>query len=78
MSALRTDIENIPTDGTRVLIGTMDGEILISYFRAADKWAPNGKWNGLSSTGWPIAWAPIPTHPYFPDKSKPLLSGERA
>lgn len=77
MNTLRTDIENLPLDGRHVIVGTMKGEVFISRFTPADKWNPAGRWVGMASTDWPVAWAEVPGHPYFPDATRPLLSGER-
>lgn len=78
MTELRTDVENIPLDGRHVIIGTMKGEVFISRHIVADSHNPHGRWPGLATTDWPIAWAEIPTHPYFPEGSKALISGEKA
>ena len=74
---LRTDIDAIPTDGRVVIIGTMAGEIFMSRYIAPDKHNPQGRWPGLATTQWPIAWAEVPGHPYFPDNAKLLMSGEK-
>jgi hypothetical protein len=63
---LRTDIENLPTDGRRVIVGTMAGEVLFSHFIPPNKFHPGGRWANLASTEWPVAWLPMPEHPYFP------------
>lgn len=74
---LRTDIENMPTDGSVVIIGTMAGEVLFSRFMPPNKWHPGGRWQNLASGSWPVAWAEVPTHPYFPDASKPLVTPDK-
>ena len=74
---LRTDIENVPTDGSVVIIGTLAGEIFMSRFLAPDKHKPQGRWSGLNAGSWPVAWAEVPTHPYFPDATKPLVTPEK-
>lgn len=75
---LRTDIEAIPLDGRVIIIGTMAGEIFMSRFLPPDKLhRPQGRWSGLNHGSWPIAWAEVPGHPYFPDNAKPLMSGEK-
>lgn len=73
---LRTDIENIPTDGTRVLVGTLAGEVFISRYIAPDSHNPNGRWPGIATNSWPVVWAPIPRHPYAPE-TKILMTGEK-
>lgn len=75
MQNLRTDIENLPMDGRPVIIGTAAGEIFISRYVTPTKQNPNGRWPGLASTGWPVAWGPLPSHPYYP-QCKVLISGE--
>lgn len=75
MVELRTDIDQVPLDGSRVIIGTMDGTILISRFCAPNEWHPAGRWVGLASYEWPVVWLEIPNHPYCPGASKALLSG---
>jgi hypothetical protein len=76
MVTLRTDIDQLPLDGSHVLVGTLRGEVLISRYVAANKHHPAGRWSGLASTDWPVAWLEIPAHPYAP--TKPLASGEIA
>lgn len=71
---LRTDVDAIPTDGTAVLVGTLNGEVFISRFIPGNKFHPNGRWQNMASDSWPIAWAPVPDHPYFPGNTKPLVS----
>lgn len=75
---LRTDIENLPMDGRHVIIGTMKGEVFLSRFIAPTSSSSKGRWPGLSPEDWPVAWLDVPTHPYFPDTTRPLLNGERA
>lgn len=77
VDSLRTDIDAIPTDGTPVLIGTLKGEILISRFIKPTRDHPRGRWPGIASTDWPIAWAHVPSHPYFSETRRVLSSGEK-
>lgn len=72
---LRTDVEAIPMDGRVILIGTLKGEVFMSRYIAPTTQSPNGRWPGLATTEWPIAWADVPAHPYFP--TKPIISGEK-
>lgn len=73
---LRTDIENLPTDGTPCLVGTIKGEVLISKYVAPTLHCPTGRWAGMASSDWPVVWAPVPAHP-FAAARRVLLSGER-
>jgi hypothetical protein len=68
---LRTDVENIPTDGRRVIVGTIKGEVLFSHFIPPTKHHPGGRWHVLASTDWPVAWCDVPQHPYFPSEGNP-------
>lgn len=68
---LRTDIDQVPLDGRRVLVGTIKGDVLISYYVKPNFHHPAGRWSGLASTDWPVAWSPLPEHPYFPQEAKP-------
>lgn len=70
---LRTDIEAIPMDGTVVLVGSVAGEVFTSRFLKPNKYHPKGHWQNMASYEWPIAWAPMPVHPYFPENSKSLV-----
>jgi hypothetical protein len=63
---LRTDVDQIPTDGRRVIVGTIKGDVLISHFIPPTKHHPGGRWHMLASTDWPVAWDDLPDHPYFP------------
>lgn len=75
MDMLRTDIENIPMDGRPVIIGTDTGCVFVSKYVKPTPQCPAGRWPGLATTSWPVAWMDLPGHPYYPE-CKVLISGE--
>lgn len=59
------NIDEVPRDGSHVLMATTDGKRYLTRWLAPTKFTPSGRFDGFSENAKTLlAWASVPEHPF--------------